>query len=328
MSIRINAKGLAGVALGSAIACGGSVALGQSFFDGFEDYAPGTVLNHVGGWWGWNDVPAAAAVVSDDQAFSGTNSVLVTAGTDAVHPFTGKFTSGQFTVTAQTWVDSSRFDQSAYFILNNEYVDNGAQEWIIQTYWSATTDMVEDLQRPNTDTPQPIVYDQWVELRIEIDLDGDTQTTFYNGAEVSTGQLLTRGGPAEIANIDLYSEGGTMYFDDITIEPAGGGGLSLALSGTCPGQVTAAVSGATPGGNVAFIRGFATGSCAIPPGNPCAGTEIGLSCSGAALLGLDQADDQGNASLSGNAPAGACGRVFVQAVDLSTCSTSNVEQLQ
>lgn len=104
------------------------------------------------------------------------------------------------------------------------------------------------------------------------------------------------------------------------------GGLSLTVTGSCPGQMSVAVSGATPGGTVAFIRAFGTGSCVIP-GGPCGGTQLGLSCNGAALVGTDTADANGNASISGNAPAAACGRAFVQALDVTTCTTSNVEAI-
>lgn len=109
------------------------------------------------------------------------------------------------------------------------------------------------------------------------------------------------------------------------VDPCGGG-LALTLAGDCPGTVTASVSGATPGGNVAFIRAFGEGSVQVPPG-PCEGTELGLDAS-ATLLAIEQADANGNASIAGNAPNAACGRVFVQALDLGSCSTSNVELVQ
>lgn len=119
-----------------------------------------------------------------------------------------------------------------------------------------------------------------------------------------------------------YSNGGwRLAFETYMIE---GGGVSLEVAGSCPGQLTASVSGATPGETVAFIFALDEGSVTIPSG-PCAGTELGLDGS-ARLVGADTADASGNAQLTGNAPAAACGR-FLQALDVATCTTSNVVQM-
>ncbi len=102
--------------------------------------------------------------------------------------------------------------------------------------------------------------------------------------------------------------------------------VSLTTSGPCPGRITATASGATPGGNVGFARAMGVGSQQIPNGNPCAGTVLGLNQT-ATLVSVRNADGQGVATISGNVPANACGRVFLQAIDVTTCTTSNVEGL-
>jgi len=104
-------------------------------------------------------------------------------------------------------------------------------------------------------------------------------------------------------------------------------GLNLSVSGSCPGRMGFDASGGTPGGNVAFVYAFGTGSFKIPNGKPCAGTTLGLNSS-VKLARLVAADGSGNASFGANVPPAACGRVFVQAIDLSTCNTSNVEPIQ
>ena len=105
----------------------------------------------------------------------------------------------------------------------------------------------------------------------------------------------------------------------------GGGGLSLTITGACPGNVTLTADNATPGANVAFIDAFGPGSVSIPSG-PCAGTVLGLNRT-ATLLRAVRADGSGTARTSGTAPPAACGRVFVQALDISNCATSNVEEI-
>lgn len=110
----------------------------------------------------------------------------------------------------------------------------------------------------------------------------------------------------------------------VTGQACGGGGVSLAYRGPCPGPVTAAVSGATPGGTVGLIYSSNTGSFTIPSGI-CAGTVTGLAAP-VTLFGTATADGSGNATFSGTAPQVACG-LYIQAIDASTCGTSNVEQV-
>lgn len=112
---------------------------------------------------------------------------------------------------------------------------------------------------------------------------------------------------------------------EVYVDDCGGGEFALEISGTCPGRVTANVSGATAGGLVALVFSPNRGNCVIPSG-PCAGTTLGLSCNGIREVARGTADANGDVSFSGNAPSAACGG-FVQAVDVSTCDTSNVEQL-
>lgn len=102
--------------------------------------------------------------------------------------------------------------------------------------------------------------------------------------------------------------------------------VALEVTGSCPGSMTASASHGTPGGRMAFIRARSTGSQRIPQGNPCAGTILGLDRT-AVLVANPVADQQGNASITGNVPANACGRVFLQVLDVQSCTTSNVTGL-
>lgn len=109
---------------------------------------------------------------------------------------------------------------------------------------------------------------------------------------------------------------GLAYVDNVCI---GKGGPQLTKSGSCPGPTTISVSGVTANGNVAIL--FGNPGSAVKPGGICAGMVVGLSNPTlAAVLG---ANGSGSASLTFNAPAGACGR-SLQAADLSACVTSNV----
>ncbi|TAH36378.1 MAG: hypothetical protein EYC70_11290 [Planctomycetota bacterium] len=107
---------------------------------------------------------------------------------------------------------------------------------------------------------------------------------------------------------------------------ASGAGLSLTLAGACPGTIGVTISGAGPGNNVALLYAFGMGSVRVPAGRPCAGTLLCLDPP-VTLLAVLTANAGGMAAASGNAPAAACGNVFVQAIDLGTCEISNVAGL-
>lgn len=100
-------------------------------------------------------------------------------------------------------------------------------------------------------------------------------------------------------------------------------GPRFVREGTCPGPLIFAVAGATPGKSVAFVYAFGTGATPIPSGNPCAGTVLGLNRT-AVLAGVVQASPNGLAVLTAGAPPQACGTVFMQAMDVSTCTVTNL----
>ena len=100
------------------------------------------------------------------------------------------------------------------------------------------------------------------------------------------------------------------------------GGFGLRLSGNCPGVVSLHVGGATPGGAVAFVAAAGLGSFSIPNGFPCAGTLLDLDPLSALVVGQMSANANGIATLSGDTPDTYHGSIHVQALDVSSCSTS------
>lgn len=119
-------------------------------------------------------------------------------------------------------------------------------------------------------------------------------------------------------HIEAGSHIGTIVAGAVVPEP----GLNLAVSGSCP-SVTFDIVDATPGGQVALLYAFGTGSMVVPSGFPCAGTALGLDSS-VALGTMLTADGLGSINLSINIPSGACGAIYVQALDLANCATSTV----
>ncbi len=96
--------------------------------------------------------------------------------------------------------------------------------------------------------------------------------------------------------------------------------VGILLIGSCAGPGTLSVFGATPGGQVA-IAWSATEGLFTLQSDPCMDTTLELATP--TLLTVLTADGVGDASLSQNIPAGACG-IFLQALDLASCLPSNL----
>ena len=78
--------------------------------------------------------------------------------------------------------------------------------------------------------------DEWVELRVEIDLDTDSQDFFYGGDLLyskSWTDGVSGGGASNIAVIDLFANPGStsVYYDDMSLIPAPAACLLLAMGG-------------------------------------------------------------------------------------------------
>jgi len=93
----------------------------------------------------------------------------------------------------------------------------------------------------------------------------------------------------------------------------------LTSTGSCPGSISLTVSHASPAGKVAIACG-AAGSF-VKTASPCPGIMLGILPP--ALTVILTADASGRAVLDLSAPGSLCGR-SVQAVDLTTCSATNV----
>lgn len=192
------------------------------WYDGFEAYANGTVLQGVGGWKGWDNDPTFAGVVSNAQAHTGANSIAIGPAADAVHEFSGYGSGGAYDIIAWTYVPSTMTGEQ-YFIVLNTYNDGGPYNWSTQILFNATTNVVSAVDFGTTTT---LIEDQWVELRVHVDLDPtvDQQTMYYNGVQFAQGSWTdgaSGGGALNIDTIDLFGNGAsTMYYDDISIVDA------------------------------------------------------------------------------------------------------------
>lgn len=189
-----------------------------SWTENFDSYATDSSLHGQGGWKGWGNDPTYTAYARDEQARSTPNSAEITPDSDLVREFDG-YTTGVWTFTAWQYIPSSATGIT-YFILLNQYDDPGTDlNWSTQVAFDTDTNLV--INEGISEGDLPIVYDQWVELRVDIDLDADTQTFYYDGELLFSGTWtdeMTGDGTLDIAAIDLFGNTGTQaYYDDLSL---------------------------------------------------------------------------------------------------------------
>jgi hypothetical protein len=196
-------------------------AASRAFFDDFESYAVGSNLHGQGGWTGWANNTNAGALVSSNFAFSPTRSVNITGASDLVHTFSGA-TNGQWVFSVMQYIPSTSTGTTAVILMNKYRPSYGTNDlnWSVQIRNNMDTgQIISDFGGGAT---LPMVKDQWVEERCEINLASNSVSEFYNGQLLSThawqGGL---GGPGlnEIQALDLFANNAApVYYDNVSLD--------------------------------------------------------------------------------------------------------------
>ena len=220
---KILAIGVIFLFLGASATIGASE---RAWADNFDGYTNGQLLDGTpddGGWTGWADDPAAYGTVTDAEARSSPHSVEITVASDLVHEYEG-YSSGQWIYTAWQYIPLD-FEGMSYFIMLCGYDGGGAGTvWVVQVHFDSELDTV--VSEFNNEE-LPVIYGEWVEIRVEIDLDGDWMDIFYGGDLLASHAYTdtvqgTGGGSLNIAAVDLFANGATpVYYDDISLLPPG-----------------------------------------------------------------------------------------------------------
>lgn len=184
------------------------------WYEAFDAYNPGTGLHGQGGWEGWGGDPAGDAYVTAAQGMYGSQSVEIVGASDLVRTYCG-CVFGRWTFTAWQYLPAD-FSGQTYFILLNTY--GGANNWSTQLRFDSGLGVVES----EYETAQlPLVTGEWIELRIAIDLDANTQEIYYDDALLTTkswSEGVSGSGAVEIAAVDLYANASTpVYYDNLSL---------------------------------------------------------------------------------------------------------------
>ena len=269
--------------------------LQDDWFDDFDNYTLGQYLENEsdpadGGWHGWDNVPAAGAYVVDDYSRSTPHSVEISLDVDLVHEYQG-YDSGEWTYTVWQYIPNDFTGESA-FILLNTYEDGGDKSWSTQLRLNSFNQVIHS---DGDGMELPLITGQWVELRVEIDIDADIQKIYYNDTllvEKSWKDGVSGGGAPNIGAVDLFANSASpIYYDDISLvgeagpgeEPeleisdiAGGFGISAKINNVGDGEATDTEWSITLEGGLIILGKETTGTTASIPAGESADIKSGL----------------------------------------------------
>lgn len=190
--------------------------------ENFDGYTAGALIAQTAGlpWSTWSESPGTGedSPVSDEQAYSGTNSLKVsgvTGGgpTDLILRL-GNRTSGNY---ALSWFMYIPTGFGGYFNLQHNEVP-GAGSWLVDVTYApggATTYAAGAITGSGT-----FPHDEWFNVAMSINLGTSTGIIAINGIPEYTWQTTTPG-PSQLGGVDFFAYAGgagavpTYYVDDV-----------------------------------------------------------------------------------------------------------------
>lgn len=188
--------------------------------ENFEGYQPNVQLSDLTQWHAWDADPTHSAATTVDFSHWGGQAIDIrgtssgSAWSDLVYQYNA--TGGQYRYSAWQYLPSNITGTDVYFILMNQYADNGAKNWSTQVRFDLGNNLVYD-NLGGASNRVALVRDAWVPITVDIDLDNNHQVVSYNSQTVFDGAWMRMGGATPtFAAVDLYgSDGSHSYYDDI-----------------------------------------------------------------------------------------------------------------
>lgn len=204
----------------SALILASALPASADWSDNFDSYPTGSVAGR-GNWQGWTGNAAVAGTVSTAFASSGPNSLQLVAGNDTVQPFTG-INSGSWTLSFQQYLPSAS-SGTTWTIMMNQYPNN--LNWSLQVLADMTAGLIGVFDGAGTQqgVTLPLVRDQWVNMRFDINLGANSVTSYYNNTLIGS-MAWQSGGINQLQALDLYPDEGTgtaqvgaVYYDNFQL---------------------------------------------------------------------------------------------------------------
>ncbi len=200
-----------------------AISFGQVFTDDFESYTVGgqLVCQDSVNWTTWSNLPCDPiedAYISDNYAYSGTNSVVIVHNNDVFKPL-GTQTSGKWDIGFMVYIPAGKgsyFNCAAVFFgttftgaMHVFFTPNGAGE-----IYAGSPTLI----------PFTYLHDTWQSIEIIVDLDNDIGEFFVEGVLIHswTWTLGPIGGgiPLQLdaVNFNGWGPGDEIYYDDFMFD--------------------------------------------------------------------------------------------------------------
>jgi len=190
--------------------------------DNFDSYTAGNPLNGQGGWDTWDLDPQLTCYVSDNYSHSPSNSMELNYKgyywTDMVHLFYG-IDSGVWNLTVWQYVPGTMMGHSVLHLFHTyEHGKPHSQSHLgLALQANIDTGKFCDWRNGNS---LPLIIDEWVKIRVEIDFEQDIVTAYYNDTLLES-ISWSSGGEKKLACINPNNEAiisSDSYFDDFSLE--------------------------------------------------------------------------------------------------------------
>ena len=193
---------------------------GPIFQDKFDTYTAGeqVACQNPELWTTWAGTPCGDddPFVSDEQSFSGANSVKIVPDDDLVLDLPEYLTSGKYSIKKMIYVPTGG---NAYYNVMTSFQE--PQEWAFQVFFNVGGDGSVDAGATAAATFN-FEFDTWMESKVIVDLNADWAEYYLNGALIYAWQWTlgaSGGGCAlQLGALDFYGQPESNYFfDDMAI---------------------------------------------------------------------------------------------------------------
>ncbi|RKY96604.1 MAG: hypothetical protein DRQ13_05715 [Ignavibacteriae bacterium] len=161
---------------------------GTTFTDDFEAYTVGVQLacQNSTDWTTWSSLPCDPVedpFISDNYAYSGSNSVVLIQNNDLVKPL-GTQTTGKWDIGFMMYIPTGKW---GYFNTLTVTPQTGTTEWGMQVYFEASGAARMDAGGANS-ALWTYAYDTWQACRVVVDLDLDLAEFWFDGVLIQSWQ--------------------------------------------------------------------------------------------------------------------------------------------